>query len=222
MGSRLGLGLFAALAGVLTATGTFLTRLLLGGEQVTQSVLADIERENQQARQAALDQLDARLVNADDDPRPELALRDLRALLKAFEDLAREASSVHLAAILEVRGKVEQLFEQSVRSLEQTLRLGETAQRLQTPAARQPILRQRENILEDVRAGIKQLGGTLAALQRLESGGGAPGAELTRLRDELDQSLLVANRVEARLHSLLDQTAAEVQQQPLTSQPEKG
>ncbi|MBI4664366.1 MAG: hypothetical protein HY735_36685 [Verrucomicrobia bacterium] len=220
-GWRLGLGLFAALAGVLTSAGAFVTRLLLNGEKTARTVIAEMEREGQEKRFAALDELDRRLVDADDDPRPETALRDLRALLKAFEELEAETDAAHLALVLEVRAKVQQLFDQSVQMLEQTFKLGETAKQLRMAAARKPILEQREKIIEDVRAGAKQLGGTLAALQRLGAAG-STDANLARLREELDQSLEVANRVEARLQSLLDTATAEVRGQPLKDQQEKG
>ena len=179
-----------------------------------------MEDEDRQARQAALDDLDQRLVNADDDPRPEAALRDLRALLKAFEEMGSQADTAHLHVALEVRTKVQQLFDQSVHSLEQTLKLGDTAAQLRMPAARKPILDQREKVLDEVKAGIKQLGGTLAALQSLDVAG-QTDASLSQLREELDQSLAVANRVEARLQNLLDTATAEVRGQPLTNQQEK-
>jgi len=38
--------------------------------------------------------------------------------------------------------------------------------------------------------------------------------ELSRLRDELDQSLQIASRVEDRLNSLLDQTDSDIRSQP--------
>jgi hypothetical protein len=64
------------------------------------------------------------------------------------------------------------------------------------------------------RGGLqKQLGDTLAALQGLDSGDRS-NHELSRLRDELDQSLQIANRVEDRLNSLLDQTESDIRSQP--------
>jgi acyl-CoA reductase-like NAD-dependent aldehyde dehydrogenase len=79
--------------------------------------------------------------------------------------------------------------------------------------ARKPLLDQRERVIKDIQAAVKQLGGTLAALQRMDTGG-ATNHELSRLRDELDQSLEIASRVEARLSSLLDQTETDVRSTP--------
>ena len=208
-----GLGLFAGLAGILGSAGVYLTRLILDDGKTARDVLADEQVGEQQAAQAALDDLDRRLVAADDDPRPETALRDMRALLRAFDEFAGKTDSLNAPAVIEVRSRVQQIFDQTIRSLEQTLRLGDTAKQLSMPAARKPLLQQREKIIADVEACTKQIGGTLAALQRLDSGDRS-NHELSRLRDELDQSLQIANRVEDRLNSLLDQTESDIRSQP--------
>jgi len=208
-----GLGLFAGLAGILGSAGVYLTRLILDDGKTARDVLADEELGEQKAAQAALDDLDRRLVAADQDPRPETALRDMRALLRAFDEFAGKTDSLNAPAVIEVRSRVQQIFNQTVRSLEQTLRLGDTAKQLSMAAARKPLLQQREKIIADVEACTKQLGDTLAALQTLGSGARSNN-ELSRLRDELDQSLQIAGRVEDRLNSLLNQTESDIRSQP--------
>jgi len=200
-----GLGLFAGLAGVLGSAGVYLTRLILDGGKTASAVLAEQELQEQQATQAVLDDLDRRLAAGDDDARPEIALRDMRALVRAFD----EFTGIPSAAIIDVRSRVQQLFDHSVHSLEQTLRIGDTAKKLDMPEARKPLLIQREKIIEDIQACVKQLGDTLAALQQLDAGTQSTG-ELTRLREELDQSLEIAGRVESRLNSLLDRTESDI------------
>jgi len=208
-----GLGLFAGLAGILGSAGVYLTRLILDDGKTARAVLADEELGEQRAAQAVLDDLDRRLVAADSDPRPETALRDMRALLRAFDEFAGKTDSLNAPAVIEVRSRVQQIFNQTVRSLEQTLRLGDTAKQLSMAAARTPLLQQRENIIADVEACTKQLGDTVAALQTLGSSARSNN-ELSRLRDELDQSLQIASRVEDRLNSLLDQTESDIRSQP--------
>jgi len=208
-----GLGWFATAAGALASVGAYITRLVLDNGKTAQSVIAEIEQRDHQAGQAALDDLDRRLVAADTDPRPETALRDLRALVRAVDDYAGSTEGLHAPAVIDVRSRVQQIFESSVRSLEQTLQLGDTAKILHLPEARKPLLEQREKIIADIQAGVKQLGGTLAALQRLATGTQS-SRELSRLRDELDQSLEIASRVEDRLNSLLDQTESDIRSQP--------
>ncbi len=207
--ARVGMAAFALVAGTLISMGMFITRLVADDGRTARRIWDELETENRRSQQAALDDLDRRLSTADRDPRPETALRDLRALIIAFEQVSASDSAVHGLTIVEVRSKVQQIFQQSVHSLEQTLKLGEIAQRLMTPAARAPILEERERLIADIEAGTRQLGGTLAALQRLADGDGS-NSELGRLRTELDRSLDLAATVEARLQALLDQSNATV------------
>ncbi|HZO53208.1 MAG TPA: hypothetical protein VFB63_10845 [Bryobacteraceae bacterium] len=208
-----GLGWFATAAGALASAGAYLTRLVLDDGKIARAVVTEMEQRDQQAIEATLDELDRLLSISDKDPRPETALRDLRALVRAFDSFAEKTDSLHAPAVIEVRSRVREIFESSVRSLEQTLQLGNTAKILHLPEARKPLLEQREKIIAEIQAGIKQLGNTLAALQHLGSAAQST-RELARLRDELDQSLQIASRVEERLNSLLDHTESDIRTQP--------
>jgi hypothetical protein len=213
------LGLFAGLAGALGAVGSFFSQMFLRGDQVTREAAADLAREENEARQKSLDELDRRLTTADDDPRPETALRELRALVRAFEDSDGTDWSLNSRSVFDVHSMVSQLFDQCVQSLQQTDRLWQTAQQLHTPAARKPILQQREKIIDEVQASIKQLSQTLATLQTLDSGTGS-NAELKRMREELDQSLAVAKTVEERVNALVkDAASTSTLEQPLRQKP---
>jgi hypothetical protein len=213
-----GIGMFAGLAGLLAAGGAFLTRLLLSAGRVTREVATQLEREDQDARQRSLDELDRRLSSADQDPRPEAALRDLRALVKAFEEGATDYSRSNAGSVIDIHSRVGELFDHCVESLCQTERLWQTAQKLNTVAARKPILHQREKIIEEIQASIKQLSDTLVALQTLGAGDRSP-AELGRLRDELDQSLAVAKTVEERVNNLVKETGVKTDDYPLHYKP---
>lgn len=215
-----GIGLFAGLAGILAAAGAFVTRLLLGGDRVTREVATALEREEQEARQRSLDELDHRLSTADEDPRPETALRDLRALVKAFEENSADYYRFNAGSAIDIHSRVGQLFDHCVESIRQTERLWQTAQELNAPAARKPILQQREKTIEEVQTSIKQLSNTLVALQTLGAGDRSH-AELARLRDDLDQSLAVAKTVEERVNDLVKEATAKTVDQPLHHKPKK-
>lgn len=208
-----GMGWFATAAGALASAGAYLTRLILDDGKTARAVVTEMEQRDQQAIEATLDELDRLLTMSDKDPRPETALRDLRALVRAFDSFAEKTESVHAPAVIDVRSRVREIFESSVRSLEQTLQLGNTAKILHLPEARKPLLEQREKIIAEIQAGIRQLGDTLAALQHLGSGAQST-RELARLRDELDQSLQIASRVEERLNNLLGHTESDIRTQP--------
>ena len=217
-----GLGLFAGAAGLLGAVGVFFSQILVGGDRVTREAAADLAREENEARQKALDELDQRLASADDDLRPETLLRELRALVKAFDESDGSDWDLNARTVFDVHSMVGQMFDQCVHSLRQTDRLGQTARMLQTPAARKPILQQREKIISDVEASIKQLSNTLVTLQTMNSGTGS-NAELARLRAELDQSLSVAKTVEERVNALVNEAATKSVENPVrqktSSQP---
>ena len=215
-----GIGLFAGLAGILAAAGAFVTRLLLDGDRVTREVATALEREEQEARQRSLDELDHRLATADEDPRPETALRDLRALVKAFEENSDDYYRFNAGSAIEIHSRIGQLFDRCVESIQQTERLWQTAEKINTPAARKPILQQREKIIEEVQASIKQLSNALVALQTLGAGDRS-NADLARLRDELDQSLAVAKTVEERVNDLVKEATANTVDQPLHHKPKK-
>lgn len=208
-----GIGAFAAVVGTMASVGVFFTRLLLGGESAARRVLTESERDRDAVRQRALDALDKQLTSADKDPRPEAALRDLRALAAALQEAIGDSNGENGSLIIDINLRVGQLFDQCVASLRETDRLWQTARRLNSPAARQPLLDQRERIITDVQATTRQLSQTLVALQSLGSTRGAP-ADLSRLRDELDQSLEVARTVEERVNDLVREAAGPVLAQP--------
>jgi hypothetical protein len=219
LGGRAGLGLFAALVGLLGAAGAFVTQLLLRGEKLANQVSNELADEEAAVQQRSLDALDQQLSTADDDPRPETALRDLRALVMAFAEAETAASTEHVPMVVEIRARVDELFNQCVHSLAQTDKLWNTARRLNSLAARKPLMAQREKIIAEVQATVKQLSETLVGLQSLGSRQG-PSAELTRLREELDQSLAVAKTVEEKVQSLLNESRAGEQPQVLATNPE--
>jgi hypothetical protein len=202
LGLRAGFALFAGLAGVLGALGAFVTQLVLRGETVARQVLDESDQNERDQARRALDDLDRILAEEDKDPRPETALRDLRALLAAYAEAEAGACAAQMAVLVEIRSRVNQLFNQCVQSLRQTTRLGQTARQLHSPAARQPLLDQREKIIADVQATVRQISDTLVGVQNLDSGDGS-NRQLTRLREELDQSLLVARTVEERVNALI-------------------
>ncbi|MCX5769664.1 MAG: hypothetical protein NTZ09_05255 [Candidatus Hydrogenedentes bacterium] len=204
MGLRPEVGVLAGLAGVLGSAGAFLTKIFIGGETLAQEALEEAVQEENVESERALDELDARLCE-DKDPRTEAQLRDLRNLMRAFDELAA-ANSAGLSAVstVEIESGVEALFDQCVQSLERSLKLYHTAARLKTPAARAPILKQRDAIIEEVARSLSQLGQVLVAIQNLGSGEGAV-SELSKVGEELDQRLAVARQVERRFKAFESQ-----------------
>jgi hypothetical protein len=222
LGWNQAIGIFAGLAGTLAACGTFLTRLLLSGDRVAQKVSSEMALTEKRAKQQTLDALDQRLATADNDPRPETALRDLRALLQVFEETGSSTAGLNTTSVFEVQSTVSRIFDQCVYALQQTDKLWQTARQLKTPQARAPILEQRERLIADVQSSIKQLSDALAAVQTLGTEGRS-GVELQRIREELDQSLAVAKTVEERMNSFIKELDVKAQTQAVqVQQQQKG
>jgi hypothetical protein len=192
--------LFAAVACILGACGVFFTKLVLGNDKLTDSVVKEMQRDAHEEREKSLDELDGNLV-ADGDPRTEACLRDLRALAKASNEAKAPSAGLSARSTFDIASGVEELFNRCVVSLEQTLGLWRTAERMVTAEAKKPVLEQREKMIDEVKKSIAQLGKVLAGLQSLRTGEGM-GAELAHIREELDERLTVAKRVEERMRSL--------------------
>ncbi len=193
-----GLFVFGGIAGILIGGGSFVSKLLLSGKSTAQKVLSELEQEQHQAHQQELDQLEQVLIHSDRDPRPEEALRDLRALVATFEGLEKNAPSAQWSIMVDVRLQVESLFAHSVRLLEQTHHLWETAEKLSSEIAKQPVLEQREQIIHEIQCCVKQLSHSLVSLQKMGHVESST-EDLKKMRQELDASLEVAQKVEARM-----------------------
>lgn len=195
---------FAGVASVFGGLGVLLTRLLVVDDTAAKEAFEEMERESAQARQQALDALELRLA-ADADPRDERMLRDLRELASIFRDAETWPKSVTASSAVEISSGVEKLFTTCVQSLEQQVSLAELLRRVSTPAAREPIVVERERILADVSTSIEQLSHILARVQGLRAAGVGGTSELGRIREDLDQSLIVAGRVAERMRDWREQ-----------------
>jgi hypothetical protein len=204
-GMNSGALLFGAVACILGACGVFFTRLVLGNDRLADLVVQDMQRDAHEDREKSLDELDKSLVE-DGDPRTEACLRDLRALATAFNEARAPSASLSASCTFDIASGVEELFKRCVLSLEQTLGFWRTAERMVTAAAKEPVLEQREKMIDEVKKSIAQLGKILAGLQSLRTGEGM-GSELAHIREELDERLTVARRVEERMRSLEEQLA---------------
>lgn len=200
LGLRADMGVLAGLAGILGAAGLFFTNLFLRGDTYAKQAVDETQRETRAERERKLDDLDLRLCK-DNDPRTEAALRDLRSLVRAFDDLrASSGSELNALTTSNIATGVHELFGQCVDSLERSWNLWQTAEKLRTRAAKEPILKQREEIIAEVGRSIRQLGQILVAIQNLGTGDGAK-SDLARISEELDQRLAVARQVEQRVRA---------------------
>jgi hypothetical protein len=203
LGFRQDLGALGLLAGLLGGAGMFVTNLLVGGESYAKEAIEEEREKAGLEREAALDALDRRLAE-DGDPRDESALRDLRSLAAALEELSElGAIDLEAANVIEIRAGMAQLFDRCVAHLERILVLRDMAEKMTTKAARKPIDEQRDEIMAEIFESVKTLGKMLMDLQGL--GDSDSTRELSRIREEMDQNLKVARKVDERLQDFESQ-----------------
>jgi len=195
---QMALCLFGGIAGLMMGMGTFLTQWMIGGQKVAQEVISEWQLEQSEKKIKDLDLLESILIEADEDPRPEETLKDLRALVNTFETLEDHKDGNAWPMVMEVRMQVESLFSHCVGLIRQTHSLWETASQLTTNDAKAPILAQRESLIDEVQGCVSQLSQTMVSLQNMNQVE-ATTDRLKQLRTELDQSLAVAQKVEERM-----------------------
>lgn len=199
---RSGAAAFAGLAGILGGLGIFLTRFLTGDAKTSESVVESLQNDAVKQREKALDDLDYRLCQ-DNDPRPEGLLRDLRVLAKLFEQDKVWTGPLKSGATMDILNGVDRMFKECVTYLEKTWELQNTADLISQAALKKPLLKQREQIIEDIAVSISHLGKILSDIKALErTSEGTKDSDLSRIREELDQSLVVAQKVSERMEAL--------------------
>jgi hypothetical protein len=191
---------FLGVAGLLAGAGSLATRLIYGVEQATQRAYREIEAQEVAQRENKLEQLYKRLKQ-DNDPRDETSLKELCVLYQQFKQDAGWAQRVGERSALEITNRVEKLYQGCIISLERSLELSEAAKKMSTSAGRRSLLDSREGLLEEVRQSVQQLAKTIDGVKALQVDQNS-ATNLAQIRQELDESLEVARRVEQRMQSL--------------------
>ena len=207
VGTNPALNLFVGAAGLAAGLGAAATRWVLGGDRLIDDAAASLRREAAAQGEARFDALDARL-SRDGDARTNKALARLRVLARRIDpDLAaaRADDADPDGATLpppDLLSTLNRLLDSAFDSLEKSLGLHAASRKLMTAPARAELKRRREALLDEVDLSIQHIAHTLDELQTLSLDREEPGQRLAELRHELDQSLLVARRVEERMADL--------------------
>jgi hypothetical protein len=183
------IGIFGVLGGV----GHFASRLVLGLEAITQRAYEALLQRRQHEQNRELDELE-RQLSTDQDPRTDSCLRELRGLYETFQKSCTQGRTV--ATQHQVISQVEQVFQASVQQLRRSLQLYDISQEL-SPQSRAEILAERERVIEDVLETRAHLSATIEEFQSLVTR--RDQSDLSRLREELDETLRVAKKTEERM-----------------------
>lgn len=185
----LGASFMSACLGV----GVFLTKFIFGLDRITQAAYQyEIDKKEQELNRV-LDELDTKL-RQDRDPRPENCLRRLRVLNKKVRD--RSKINPVGAELLE---NFDRLFQICISKIKETDEMWRDSRNL-GESSKKKVMREREKIVEEIEDVTSQLDHTVEQFQVIEVK--KNDGEISELRRELEQTLLVAKKTEERLANL--------------------
>jgi hypothetical protein len=185
---------FGGIVGIVVGLGALVTRAGLLGGAIARQLHEELRAKAHHATEAALEAFRQRLAQ-DKDARDEEMLDGLRDLARVFQRNTEWASRINAVSATEIASGVEELVRTCIRKLEDAFKLLETSRDLSVSPVRDAVLAQREEILAEVAASIRELTDLLAGVYTLGTGRDV-GADTARVRERLKQSLDVARQVE--------------------------
>jgi hypothetical protein len=188
---------FAGFLGVLVGFGALLTNLIFNLGRITSRAAKRWHQQQAQKKEAELDELDAKLVQTRD-ARDQTALRNLRALYRAFCDDVRERKiSKNVPATMFT--VIEELFKTCINKLERSFDIWTVSQTV-THDIQARLRKQRDDLVTDVEGSVAHLAETIGEVRALTFK--TEKAELQQLKRKMVSQLEVAKATEERLASL--------------------
>ena len=179
--------------GVLGGIGFFASRLVLGLEGMTERAYKAMMQRHRTQQNEALDELQ-RQLEGDQDHRTEACLAHLRNLYDTFQQSCSQGQVA--TAHHHLVSQVEEIFNASVRQLKRSLDLYQISQTL-TGKAQTKVLTEREQVIREVVETRDHLSAAIEQFHAFTTRRNQ--SELGRLREELDETLRVAQRTEERM-----------------------
>ncbi len=202
---------FLGVSGLLAGVGALFTRWIFRSDKIARDAFEALQAEAQKEQERTLDDLDKRL-RQDKDPRPEACLEDLRSMYDAFRKNNNLDRRLGHQSAIEITNKVEKLFRSCILSLERSHELWKTSREMKTSKARDALCEERERTVEEILASTKQMAKSLDEIQAMLVVQKHDERQLAQIRQELDESLEVARRVEQRMQSLEDELGGHIAQ----------
>ncbi len=171
------------------------TRAIFKTESITAETIEKLREQEKAAEESRLDQLD-RLMTQDNDDRDQDLLRTLRVQRAQFHEIASQPGVVIRSQ--EILTQFEELYRASVNNLYESYRLLMQSKPLGTNE-RRVLLAERERLLKEIQVSVDF---SFSALEQYRSfTKKTVGTDLSRLREELDESIKIAKRTEERLRN---------------------
>jgi hypothetical protein len=193
-----GVGVLAVAGTVAVAGGLvwMVGRTFLQLDKITARAGKALQDQIRQQEEERIENL-LRNLRLDRDFRTKDYVTILREARAEFEKLADQPSIQ--ARSLPIVGQVRQLFWSAISELEQSYKLFELSDRL-VGDQRSELIAQREELLKQVNASAEQLKSAVVQFRRLYNQDN--DVDIDALRDDLDVSIKIAARTEARMKEL--------------------
>jgi hypothetical protein len=187
---------FYGIVGLLVGAGSLLTNFVFNLDKISQTASNKWLEEQQELKEQALNELDAKLVQTSD-PHDEKILRNLRVIYSKFcVDLKNHES---ISIPVDMLSTIDKLFQSCILKIEQSLELWEMAQTV-TGKIQTRIINNRKSILEEVEQSLLDLSETISGVWAIHRR--TKNADLDRLRQQMKTQLQVAKTTEERMQEL--------------------
>lgn len=192
---------FLGAASVAFALGTAAFRWLFRRDRLAAASYEELKTEAERNHTLYLHYLWRRL-RVDRDPRTKQYLDEIRRLYQRMERAGVLGSRVDTRLMPEVREKTEQLYRSCLAALERTHDYWRATRDMGTEEGRREAAAARDALLDEVGQSINRLNATLDHLQTAALRREDPAEQLASIREELDEGLEVAKRVDERMKEL--------------------
>lgn len=184
------------LVGVLGGLGWLGTRFVFLLDKIAEKLSEEDKAKLLKAEEDRLAEV-LRKMRYDRDPRTDDYFMLLRKARDDFNELAEKPQMIVRG--LELRSQVNALFWAAIEQLDRSYKVFELSEQL-FGEERKNVIARREEILKDVRETVDHLQKAVKQLEQVNDKENS--TDLSSLRDELDESLRIAARTEARMREL--------------------
>ncbi|MCA9211765.1 MAG: hypothetical protein KDB27_01775 [Planctomycetales bacterium] len=182
--------------------GTAIWRFTLGRKKIEDAIVAQFRKEADRQHHSFLRAL-GRKLRRDRDPNTGRLLRTLQDMHKRMtraKIFTKEDGEQTWQ--VQVHEHMTKLYESSVGSLERSFQIWQSAEKVRDDKLKSELTESRSRLLEEVTESVGRLATALDQMQFSSMKNEDAETELSSLREELEQGLLVATAVEERINAL--------------------
>jgi hypothetical protein len=191
---------FLGVTGLLLGAGVAATRLLVWPERLAAETARDAVLEEESRAAARLLALERH--QGLDEVGPRQLVGQLRRAWQRIAATGALRGAAHPEMLPEIGSHLRRLHDSCCATLERCAALGLAAREMATTEGRVRVQAARRELLDEVGRSVEQLDAALDRLQATALDRDRPPIDLAMLRDELDEGLRVARRLDERMDEL--------------------